>query len=301
MKNTAQTAGGSIIICVVCSKPLSGKLKTRLCSTQLIECQACKSWICLPRPTAEEQAGVHDDEQYFEHPYFQHRRNAQAGNDRRCRQIFNRLRAAIDLSSLRGERLLDVGCDTGAFLLSAARQFGIVPVGVDVSSRAINQIKAQGVEAYVTDLENAPRQLSEFSVITAIDLLEHVVDPRVFLQQLFSRLRPGGVTYLETPNIYSSIYQMGCILSRMTGGRPPAIFERLFPPQHVQYFTRTSFATLAHECGFEVVQLGLRSLPLADLATSLPMRLALTGLQLFDRLAHKAILICGLLRKPFLS
>jgi len=99
---------------------------------------------------------VHDDAQYFEHPYFQHRRNAQAGNNRRCRQIFNRLCAAIDPSSLRGERLLDVGCDTGALLLSAARQFGIVPVGGDVSSQAIHQIKAQGIEAYVTALEHAP-------------------------------------------------------------------------------------------------------------------------------------------------
>ena len=299
MRHTGQIVGGSVIVCVVCSKPLSGKIKTRLRSAQLVECQACKSWIYLPRPTAEEQAGVHDNEQYFEHPYFQHRRHAQAGNDRRCRQLFNRLRAAIDPSSLRGERLLDVGCDTGALLLSAARQFGIVPVGVDVSSRAIHQIKAQGIEAYVTDLEHAPRQLSEFSVITAIDLLEHVVDPRAFLQQLFSRLRPGGVTYLETPNIYSSIYQIGCVLSRITGGRPTAIFERLFPSQHIQYFTRSSFATLAHESGFEVVQLDLRSLPCTDLAASLPMRLALTGVQLFDQLVHKAILICGLLRKPF--
>ena len=75
---------------------------------------------------------------------------------------------------------------------------------------------------------------------------------------------------------------MGWVLSRITGGRPTAIFERLFPSQHIQYFTRSSFATLAHECGFEVVQLDLRSLPFTDLAISLPIRLALTGVQLFD-------------------
>jgi cyclopropane fatty-acyl-phospholipid synthase-like methyltransferase len=241
---------------------------------------------------------LHDDAAYFEHPYFQQRRHAQRASDRRCRQIFARLNTGINLEMLRGDRMLDVGCDTGEFLASAARQFGILPVGVDVSSRAVQQAKANGIEAYITDLENAADYLKAFSVITAIDLIEHVVDPRSLLQQIFSRLRPGGITYLETPNIYSSIYQVGSWLCHLTKGQPKATFERLFPDQHIQYFTGNSFATLAQECGFEIVQLSARPLPFSDLATSLPIRFGLAGLQLFDKLIRNEILICGLFRKP---
>lgn len=298
MEPTTQTDRWSSKFCAVCQASLTSKPRTHLGKARLVECGACQSWMYLPRPTAQEQAALHDDETYFEHPYFQHRRYAQERNDRRCRQIFTQLGMGLDLTTLRGDRLLDVGCDTGAFLLSAARQFGVVPIGLDVSSRAISQLKAQGIEAYLTTLENAPTQLCGFSVITAIDLLEHVANPRTFLQELCDRLRPGGVAYLETPNIHSSIYQLGCVLSNLTGGRPAALYERLFPPQHIQYFTRMSFVTLAQECGFEVAHLTLRSLPFTDLATSFPVRLALTGLQVFDRLAQRAILICALLRKP---
>ncbi|HEY9617436.1 MAG TPA: class I SAM-dependent methyltransferase [Microcoleaceae cyanobacterium] len=284
--------------CVICHHPLKNKAKLHLKQIRLVQCDRCQSWISLPRPTVNDQIAIHDDAEYFEHPYFELRRHAQQAIDRRCRQVFSRLAAGIDLNILRNDRLLDVGCDTGSFLESAARQFGIVPVGVDVSSWTVQEAQKQGIEAYATALETAPTHLSQFSVITAIDLIEHVVDPASLLKQIFLRLRPGGVTYLETPNIQSSIYQLGSLLSGLTGGRPASVFERLFPLQHIQYFTPNSFRTLVEACGFEIVQLELRPLPFSDLATSTPIRAGLTALQVFDRLTHNEILICGLLRKP---
>jgi SAM-dependent methyltransferase len=267
-------------------------------AVQLIACKTCHSWTYLPRPTLEEQANLHDDAEYFQHPYFQNRRNARDANDRRCRKIFEVIARATKVTALRGDRLLDVGCDTGEFLAAAARLYGVIPVGIDVASRAIQAAQTQGIEAYQTDLEQAPADLQGFSVITAIDLIEHVVDPATLLRQIFARLRPGGVTYLETPNIDSLVYAVGETLCRLTGGQPKSLFERLFPPQHIQYFTSTSFVSLAQECGFEIAYLGRRPLPFSDLGTSLPVRLGLATLQTLDQLQQREILLCVLLRKP---
>jgi cyclopropane fatty-acyl-phospholipid synthase-like methyltransferase len=244
------------------------------------------------------QAAIHDTADYFDHPYFQQRRSAQARIDQRCRKIFQHIGRGIDLAQVRGDRLLDVGCDTGAFLVAAARQFGLQPWGVDVSARAVAIAQQQGIAAYHTDLEQAPDELQNFPVITAIDVIEHVVDPRRLLQAIFSRLRPGGVAYLETPNIESSVYRVGRSLTNFTGGYPTGLCERLFPAQHIQYFTHRSFRTLVLECGFEVVQFQNRILPFQDIATSWVVQVGLAPLQFFDKLTGNEILICALLRKP---
>lgn len=284
--------------CSVCTTTLSGPVRVRLGESQLIECAGCGSWIYLPRLSVQQQATIHDTAHYFEHPYFQGRRQAGAVLDRRCRNTFARIEAGINLESLRGERMLDIGCDTGRFLTSAANQFGIVPVGIDVSAQAVQRAAQQGLEVYHTALEHAPDHLTDFRVITAIDLIEHLIDPSALLRQVFIRLRPDGVLYLETPNINSMVYRFGRLLCQITGGQPRPVFERLFPPQHVQYFTNSSLATLAKQCGFEVVRLDHRTLPPTDISTSLPIRLGVAALQLLDLLFGSKILLCALLRRP---
>src|SRR5207244_4713047 len=118
------------------------------------------------------------------------------------------------------------------------------------------------------------------------------------LRQMRDRLAPGGVAYLETPNIRSLVYRAGRLLHRLTGGRPRPVFTRLFPPQHVQYFTERGFRVLAEAAGLEVVWLDKRVLPFADLATAVTVALALSVLQAFDRLFGTPILLCAVVRRP---
>jgi 2-polyprenyl-3-methyl-5-hydroxy-6-metoxy-1,4-benzoquinol methylase len=249
--------------------------------------------------TAEAQAGLHNAEAYFEHPYFRHRRRSTGSLRRRCREIFKRLAAGANLRTLEGERLLDVGCDTGAFLAAAAEMFGVLPIGVDVSEAAVDEAKRKGIEAYHASLETAPAHLSNLAAVTAIDMIEHVSSPRAFLQEVYGRLRPSGVVYLETPNVASSVYRVGRVLCRMSHGHPRALFQRLFPVQHAQYFTKGSLRVLAQQCGFEVVKLDARCLPLSDIGTSLIIKVGVAGLQIVDRMTPSdCLLICALLRRP---
>jgi 2-polyprenyl-3-methyl-5-hydroxy-6-metoxy-1,4-benzoquinol methylase len=283
--------------CAICTSPLQGEVKVRLGKSCLRACAACGSWTYLPRQTAVEQMAIHDTGDYFDHPYFALRRTVTPALLRRCRDIFARLAEAAGISALRGQPLLDVGCDTGVFLQAAAQEFGIVPFGVDVAKRAAEAALALGVEAYPTTIEQAPEHLKDFPAITAIDLIEHVADPASFLREIRKRLRPGGVLYLETPNIQSAVYRMGCVLSRVTFGWPTELFERLFPPQHIQYFNVASLATLAHTVGLEVVRLGTRVLPWDDIAASIPVRASMAAMQAVDRWTGSRILIWAVLRR----
>ena len=312
MAETSQTIGGTlpgrsleqlrapeaVPFCVICGAPLRGEPEVRLGKSHLNACDACGSWTYLPRLSSSEQAAVHDTEEYFGHPYFALRRRVSPALIRRCRGIFARLESETNIAALRGQRLLDVGCDTGGFLRSAAQEFGIVPVGVDAASRAVAAACQQGIEAYLTPIETAPDHLGDFRLITVIDLIEHVIDPAKFLREIRNRLRPGGLVYLETPNIQSAVYRIGRGLGRLTGWRLSGMLERLFPPQHVQYFTVTSLAGLAHAVGLEVVRIDTRVLPWSDIAASLPMRAATSAMQLLDRWTGARILIWAVLRRP---
>ena len=283
--------------CVVCGTPIPDSVRVTLGDSQLRECPACGTWVYFPRPEAAEQAAIHDNEDYFEHPYFELRRRSGDAQARRCREILSRLSLDAGTDSLRGQRLLDVGCDTGAFLLIAAREYGISPIGVDVGARAVAVAAEQGIEAYRSTIETAPEHLQDLSAITAIDLIEHVSDPGAFLREIRRRLRPGGVVYLETPNIRSSVYGTGRVLSRISGGRPAALFQRLFPPQHIQYFTPASLAALVRASGLELARMGTRVLPWDDIAASGLVRTGMAGMQALDRLTGERILIWAVLQR----
>jgi 2-polyprenyl-3-methyl-5-hydroxy-6-metoxy-1,4-benzoquinol methylase len=239
----------------------------------------------------------HDDDSYFGHPYFALRREVSAAAIRRCRDVFRRLALAVATDQLANLRLLDIGCNTGAFLQSAAQEFGMIPVGIDVGRAAVEAAIRNGIEAYQARIEDAPAHLTGFPAITAIDLIEHVTQPLQFLQAIRKRLRPGGVVFIETPNAGSFVYRVGGILCNLTGAHPRKLFERLFPPQHIQYFTPGSLAALAETAGFEIVRIGTRVLPGPDIAASAFVRLAMASLQLPDRCTSRRILIWAVLRR----
>jgi 2-polyprenyl-3-methyl-5-hydroxy-6-metoxy-1,4-benzoquinol methylase len=284
--------------CAICGGELREPLALQLRDYNFRICAECRGWTCLPRPNASEQAAIHDNYEYFDHPYFALRRHITPAQRQRCRSVIRALSPAADLASLRGQRFLDVGCDTGVFLKVAQEELGIVPVGLDVSKRAVEAARRHGIEAYQSTLEDAPPELSNFAAATAIDLIEHVSDPVSFLSGLRSRLRPGGVVYLETPNIRSMVYHTGKVICRIGGGRPAGLMRRLFPPQHIQYFTADSLRRLAARAGLDIASIFTRVLPGSHVSASAAALIPILALQSLDRLLGTEILLCAVLRRP---
>jgi len=284
--------------CVTCLGELETRPAVTLPSYSLVRCVECHSWNMAPRPTAAAQVAFHDSNSYYDHPYLEHRRRNIAAIDRRCADVFKRLSAIVNVTSLRGQRMLDIGCDVGQFVASAARQFGVAPVGIDVAQLAVKEAKAMAVEAYACTLEEAPPAVSDLSVITAIDLIEHVADPAGFCRSIVERLRPGGLVYVETPNVRSVVYRFGRALGAVTGGRPARTLERLFPPEHLQYFSSQGLRRLAARTGLEIVRQNSRVLPAPEIAVDFTTRAGLGALQVLDYLSGERILRWAILRRP---
>jgi len=110
-----------------------------------------------------------------------------------------------------GERLLDVGCGSGAFTIGA-RKLGYVAAGL--SWDAENQEKARrrafacGVEAMFDVID--VRALGEshygseggFDVALCCEVIEHILDDFKLVADMARALKPGGRLLLTTPNYF---------------------------------------------------------------------------------------------------
>lgn len=88
---------GWATVCAVCRAPVGENATVNLGSSRLTSCSGCGSWTYFPRPTPGDQAKIHDDPDYFDHPYFELRRRVTPVQRRRCRDIFSRLSIACGL------------------------------------------------------------------------------------------------------------------------------------------------------------------------------------------------------------
>jgi 2-polyprenyl-3-methyl-5-hydroxy-6-metoxy-1,4-benzoquinol methylase len=276
-------------LCVACDGSLQHEPWLHTPAIALHRCIVCQSLTALPRPSADAQSALHDSDAYFTHPYFQRRRQEDARTRARARETFARISPALNGRSVRGARHLDIGCDTGLFARTMAAELATVPVGIDVATRAIERARAEGMEAYCTTIEHVPAALGTFRLITAIDLIEHVADPVTLLAAVRPHLAADGVCYIETPNLESLIYTIGRVTAGTIARRSAAV-ARLFPREHIQYFSERGLRATAQRAGLTVTRSGTRVLPAADLGVSTPIAAALTLLQFADRIAHREII-----------
>src|SRR5581483_8665457 len=159
-------------------------------------CRGCGlEWI-EPMPTPEE-IGKYYEWAYREGIYAPY---AEAED---IRQLIAEHRLDVVRRSARPGRWLDVGCATGHFVEAAVRA-GMTAEGLDVSPGAIARARARGLTVHLARVEEFV-PTDPYDTITVFDVIEHLLDPRAFLDRLHGWLRPGGTLVLTLPDV-SSIY-----------------------------------------------------------------------------------------------
>lgn len=101
--------------------------------------------------------------------------------------------------------LLDVGCKDGQHSLELAAAIGTPRVvGLDYNDEALRLAHGRGVQALRADASRDWPLASECAdVVTAMDVLEHLVDPAKAIAEAFRVLKPAGYLVVATPNLAS--------------------------------------------------------------------------------------------------
>lgn len=166
-----------------------------------VRCRSCGLVFMEPMPSQRWYDGRYAV-QYWE---------GRSKRDDRSDETFRRLRKehlrAITYSeATRAEglpsegTLLEIGCGTGGAAATLAEALGWSAVGIepDVASRAIAMTLGVAVDA--TNLDGFVASGRTFDLILLSHVLEHVVDPARFLEQVLRLLGPDGVLLIEVPN-----------------------------------------------------------------------------------------------------
>ena len=249
----------------MCGGGLRDRATAQLAGCAIHQCRSCGSGILWPRPDQTALSATHDDAEYFNHPYFESRRDAEADNptyDERLARL-NPL-----LMNPASARVLDLGCDTGTFMAYLSSRVGAQTVGVDVSRAAVTEGQSKGRDVRLGTLEAQRFPDGSFDALTAFDVVEHVADPRGLLREAARILKPGAPLVVEVPHFSGLIYRMGRMLGSLglLDGPLTAIRDRLFPAFHVQYPTVVALRGLLSDAGFGDIVVNGREFRTRELA-----------------------------------
>lgn len=108
--------------------------------------------------------------------------------------------------AMAANRFLDIGCFDGTisyFFGSILRAKEIY--GVDISGKAVEAAKRNGIKAYELDIEeeDLPFKDNFFDAIFCGEVIEHLFDPDHLLDEINRVLKPNGSCIITTPNLAS--------------------------------------------------------------------------------------------------
>ena len=144
--------------------------------------------------------------------------------------------------------VVDVGCGNGRFTkFCASRGAEVIfvdrsEVKVRATEALLSNSLARAVKGIVSECSPVPLEDGIGDLVICTEVLEHVPDPVVFLQELVRIAKPGATLLITVPDGRSENF--------VAATAPPGYFEA---PNHIRIFHVEDFRQLILEAGLEIV------------------------------------------------
>jgi 2-polyprenyl-6-hydroxyphenyl methylase/3-demethylubiquinone-9 3-methyltransferase len=131
-----------------------------------------------------------------------------------------------DLKAYRGLSILDIGCGGGLVCEPMAR-LGAAVTGIDADEKAVevakNHAATRGlaITYHAGAPETAPLLKGGYDVVLALEVIEHVTDPRAFVQTCLAHCKKGGLLIFSTLNRTPAAMILGKIAAEYVLGWVP--------------------------------------------------------------------------------
>ncbi len=141
--------------------------------------------------------------------------------------------------SLRDLTIADIGCGAGSFL-DHVRGLAKTAIAIEPAAHFREHLSSKGYEAYPYSSVAIRDHRESVDFATSFQVIEHVLNPREFLADIRSLLKPNGTLLISTPNREDILMEL-----------LPEEFRRFFyRVVHRWYFDQRSLARCAREAGF---------------------------------------------------
>jgi len=191
-------------------------------------------------------------------------------------------RQELILAKCRGKRVLHLGCVDAGLLrerfeageLMHQKLAGVAGElwGVDIDEEGISFLRGQGFDNLVTgDICELDKiggvQDRDFDVIVASEVVEHLLNPGLFLNSVKMIMAPRRTELIVTvPNAF----RVGTLLSLLRG-------VEYVHPDHNYWFSYHTATNLLRKCGFDIAEVLVYSFQDAGLRSSRPAGVRANG------------------------
>ncbi len=149
----------------------------------------------------------------------------------------------------KSKRILELGCATG-YVSQLLRQNRCTVTGIEIDADAAMEARKICDDVIVGDVSESSvldRAGTGYDVILCGDVLEHLCEPGLILEQFHGMLAPDGFVLVSIPNI--AYWEMRWSLLR---GRFEYTETGILDWTHLRFFTVDSFRRLAVACGYRI-------------------------------------------------
>ena len=145
----------------------------------------------------------------------------------------------LGMHEVRGRIVADVGCGAGPFL-DLVKGIASRTVAIEPNTAYYDGLHQRGHRCYPYVRNALADWQGKVDLGVTFSVLEHVENPREFLADIKSLLKPGGRLLLSTPNADDFMLEI-C----------PAYAPFFYRKAHLWYFTQRALGELARLAGFE--------------------------------------------------
>ena len=154
------------------------------------------------------------------------------------------------LRDLSVSTILDLGCGNGSFSAVLQSQ-GFAVVGCDASESGIAFARHAhpAIDFFEHDISRPmpPLRAGPYDAVVALEVVEHLLQPRQLVTGAYRALRPGGVLIMSSP--YHGYWKN---LALAIANRFDEHWHPLRDFGHVKFFSRRTLTQLAREAGFSI-------------------------------------------------
>lgn len=146
----------------------------------------------------------------------------------------------VELFSLQGKKILEVGCGRGEFL-KVWKGFDVKAMGLEFDNKLVAKANTEGMQVYQGYAENAETVLpgAPYDAFVQFNFLEHQPYPNDMLRCIYNNLTEDGVGLVTVPSLEYILKYDG-------------YYELI--KDHIAYYSEESLRFLFQKNGFEVVK-----------------------------------------------
>ncbi len=233
--------------CILCNNPKLGVISSHVRDSKkykVVKCLKCGHAQIFPIPKKDEDKKFYDEDR-------------QAKNINYCKGI-TELKKKTKEDTLRRVKLinkftpkngsvLEIGSGYG-FFLEEVRKHGHKVIGIEISNeRREYSKKITNVKVLNVNLNEQILSIGKFDTIALFQVLEHIIDPVIFLKNITKLVKPNGKVIIEVPNFNDFQLELN-----------KAYSEWYWQRAHIHYFSPKMLKHVLLCAGFKTRILGIQ-------------------------------------------